>query len=1014
MNYRLLVSSVLCCVCLFCNVAIKGQNTVKDSRYMMEFDRAVELFNHGKYDASNKVFDDFVREYGDVANDMQMASIAYYNAIGAVKTNKNNAPQLVMSFIDDYPSDLRANYAWFCLGNYYFDKGKSSYKNALNAYDQVDERKLAKSDKDQYWFNLAMCYYKDGNYEKAQPIFSRLIDEGNRYYTDALYYYSFIAYNNGNYGTALEGFLKLVDDERYNEGLDYVIAQIYYEQRDLEKLVDVGNRILKSREGKKKLSSDIRAKNALVERMLGELYFRNNDYSNALKNMQMYVEDSKKIERYEQWMMGYCCYKMEKYDNAMDHLQKVVSGKDSLDYNAQYHIGICYLKSGNKTFAQKAFYSAYQLAFDQVSKENALFNYAKLSYELSSDPYKSAMVALQEYLDAYPESDKSDEAKELLMQLLVMTKSYANAVSILNSMKFKKVDVMMLEQKLCYYYGVELFNAGKYQLAMNMFERSSDMPFYPEISAKAAYWEGECYYMTKKYDEAISKYDDFLDNSGSKKSSYYAKGLYGKGYCYFKKKDYVKALATFKKMITLPEVQKDRAVYYNAVLRLADCLQQNKNYSEAIAYYDKCYKAGVGDSDYALYQQALCYGAMGQFENKAKTLRQFISSFDKSVYLASVCYELGMTNLIQNKNKEAVADFEKVVKTFPNSVYASRALLKQGLIYYNESDNANALLKLKSVVSNYGGTPEATEALAIISNIYVELNDINTFADYVKAVPNAKFGEKDRDSLLFVSAEKRYLSGDCDGAKSGLEAYLNGNNGKFAINASFYLGDCLFMSGKYDEALSRLEFVIKNPQSIFSESAYLKAATILSFNKELSNIKTALKYYEELEKLASNKTNVLAAEVGIMRCAYLIEDYEKSSVYAKRLMSNDKVTEELLVEAHFVLGSCAYIAGNKKVAMSEFKITSQLSKGEFGAEAAYLIAVIQFVDKKYTDAEKSAFNVINNYPDYEYWRAKSFILLADVYKEMGNMFQAKETLQSVIDNCEIEELREEAKSKITN
>lgn len=1008
MNYKLSIACAMFIVCsLFCT-DLDGQNTVKYDKCVMEFERGVELFNHGHYDASQNVLNEFMNDFGDVADPLQLADVAYYTAICSVRTNSGEASRLVMDFIDVYPTDLRVNYAWFCLGNYYFEKGKSWYKNALDAYSEVNEIALIKSDKDEYWFNLAMCYYKNDDSEKAQPIFSKLIKEGNKYYIDALYYYSFIAYNNSNYSTALEGFLKLVDDERYGSGLNYTIAHIYYEQRDLDNLVFIGAKLLTSRDGKK-VDKDVKAKNAVLERMIGELYFRSANYAEALKYLNMYAADSKKVDRYDQWMMGYCNYKLGNYDLAMDCMQKVVSGKDSLDYNAQYHIGICYLKSGDKTFAQKAFYNSYLLSFDKTSKENALFNYAKLSYELASDPYKAAIGSLQEYLDTYPDENSSDEARGLLMQLLVMTKNYAEAVSVLSTMKFKKIDVMMLEQKLCYYYGVELFNASKYSQAMQLFSKSGEMMFYPDIAAQSLYWEGECCYMLKRYGEAVKLFDEFIESNAGKKSPYYSKGYYSKGYCYFKLKEYGKALSSFKKMLALPDAQKNSGVYYDAMLRLADCLQQTKFYSEAISYYDKCYKAGVADSDYALYQEALCYGAMGQFGVKGKLLKQFVNSYNKSIYKPSACYELAMTSLIQNNDVEALQEFEYVAKTFPKSVYASRALLKQGLIYYNDGNNANALEKLKFVVSSYGGTAEALEALATISNIYVEMNDINAFAGYVKTVPNAKFGEKDRDSLLFISAEKRYLAGDCQGAKPGLEEYLKSDGGRFMVNASYYLGDCLFNDGKYDDALVRFEAVIKQPQGIFSETAYSKAAAIAYQKKDYSR---SLSYYEELEKLSSNKSSVLEAELGIMRSAYGVEDYEKSSNYARKLMANDKVTEELLEESHLVLGKAAYMADNYKLAMTELKIARQLSKGELGAEAGYLMALIQFKDKKYNDAEKAAFDVINSYIDYEYWRVESFILLADVYMAMGNRFQATQTLQSVVDNCEIEELKTEAENRL--
>ena len=49
------------------------------------------------------------------------------------------------------------------------------------------------------------------------------------------------------------------------------------------------------------------------------------------------------------------------------------------------------------------------------------------------------------------------------------------------------------------------------------------------------------------------------------------------------------------------------------------------------------------------------------------------------------------------------------------------------------------------------------------------------------------------------------------------------------------------------------------------------------------------------------------------------------------------------------------------------------------------------------------FHLIEEYTN-DYFVAKSFVLLSDIYVLKNNNFQAKATLESVIENCEIDEL----------
>ena len=51
-------------------------------------------------------------------------------------------------------------------------------------------------------------------------------------------------------------------------------------------------------------------------------------------------------------------------------------------------------------------------------------------------------------------------------------------------------------------------------------------------------------------------------------------------------------------------------------------------------------------------------------------------------------------------------------------------------------------------------------------------------------------------------------------------------------------------------------------------------------------------------------------------------------------------------------------------------------------------------------------------PSQEYWIAKSFLVLADNYVQTSNLFQAKHTLEGVINNYEGEDIVNEAKEMI--
>jgi len=57
-------------------------------------------------------------------------------------------------------------------------------------------------------------------------------------------------------------------------------------------------------------------------------------------------------------------------------------------------------------------------------------------------------------------------------------------------------------------------------------------------------------------------------------------------------------------------------------------------------------------------------------------------------------------------------------------------------------------------------------------------------------------------------------------------------------------------------------------------------------------------------------------------------------------------------------------------------------------------------------------DLVNEDPGYDYWITKAFMLLSDNFVAISDNFQAKETLQSIINNSEDNNAVEESKVKL--
>jgi hypothetical protein len=116
------------------------------------------------------------------------------------------------------------------------------------------------------------------------------------------------------------------------------------------------------------------------------------------------------------------------------------------------------------------------------------------------------------------------------------------------------------------------------------------------------------------------------------------------------------------------------------------------------------------------------------------------------------------------------------------------------------------------------------------------------------------------------------------------------------------------------------------------------------------------------------------------------------------------------------LGKVQLQDSNNRSAKFHFDYVIAESRNELTAEALYYRAYIHLENKKIESSRADVYRLNDDFSAYEYWVVKGFILLSDIYMLEDDLFQAKATLQSIIDNYFNKEdgLLDICKSKIAN
>jgi len=958
--------------------------------------QALDFYNKQLYSVSYERF----RETADQLRDnesLMYAECRYFMALCAYELLNKDAEYQLISFIEDFPDNARVEPASFYLANIQFREKR--FRKAYEQYAKLDPVILGESEKHEYHFKYGYSAFMTNETAVAKSNFLRVKDADNLYAVPATYYFAHIHYSEGNYATALENFRKLTGDEKFGPIVPYYITQILYFQKKYDELIEFAEPFAEQASTKRKPE---------ISKLLGEAHYSKKQFDKAVIHFEKYREStSDRLSSEDYFKIGYSYYSIKNYGKAIPEFQNAISGSDIVAQNAHYHLGDCYVKTNNKAMARNAFYLAYKLGADPFITEDAMFHFAKLSYELGINPYNEAIRALLDYIQTYPDNYRVEEAYEYLVNLYMQTKNYREALISIEQIKRPNEKLNMAYQKIAYFRGVELFNDTKYADAVSTFGKSLKFPYDRTIRAQSLFWSGESYYRLNKLDSAIAMYNSFLQSPGAISSEQYPLAFYNLGYAHFNLRQYDKALSSFRTFQDKYPANND-ALAYDAFIRTGDSFYALRRYSEAEAQYAKAVKPGVAYADYALFQRGNSKGVQGNFNGKINDLELLLKNYPNSPFRSDAIYELATTHTINENYQEAIRYFRQVIELYPNSTFHVKSMLRLGMIYNNMEQNEQALKELEKILKLYPGSEEAKEALVLIRNIYTETDRVEDFFAFVKD-HGASVSPTEQDSISYVAAENLYFKGDCSAAISSFSKYIqNFPNGAFLLKAKFYKAECEYLDKKYDAALAGYEYVINRPWSKFTEKSLLNAARIY-YGKE--NYIKAADYFGSLEEKAEYQENIHIARMGMMRSYFRDQKYGQAIVAAQKVIDTPKVSDESIAEAKSVAGVSAYMIEDFTRAQQLFEGQKKL-KSEHGAEAYYYLALINYTIGKYSDSEKLIFDLINTLPSYEYWIAKAFILLADNYVATGSFYQAKHTLRSVIDNYEGADLVMEAKRKM--
>ena len=980
-------------------IALPAQQSTVFTEATLAYKRGTDFFNQQIYGLAQKEFRAAI-ELLRPANEPEWKAVKtdaeLYNAKCAVRLGQPEAEKLTLDFLRDNSPSPAASQAALEIGDYYFNQ--KEYDRALIYYDMAPAGSGATRDEIQ--FKKGYAYFVTKQFPRAKGAFAGLKENTRSdWYYPSNYYSGCCSFFEGKYDEAEKSFKRCEQSDKYKQSVPYYITQIYAAKKQYDQVIAYGE--------PKTKSADLKNK-AEINQLVGQAYYEKGDYKKALPFLEFAATNGVQLRPADYYQLGYTQYQNAAYKPAIENFEQLTKQDSLLGQNGLYHLGDCYLKTKNKLAARTAFGQAASLNYDKSVKEDALINYAKLSYELKYD--RDAIDALQRI----PANSKYyEDAQALMSEVFLNTRDYDRAITTLESVKNRTPRLNETYQKVCYFRGLQLYQNNQKEEARRYFDKSLDNPIDRRTAALSSYWLGAI--ANENSDWAVSKQHTASFLSAAKgyndlpEESNLLMGQYTQGYNYMKLNDYKGALSNFKACVDgikragngIQSERVKRNVLGDATLRAGDCHFKNKQYSDAIIYYDEAVKRQYEGFEYALYQKAMIKGLQSNNLGKTDDLESLVSKYPNSRFTDEALFQLGDTYVQMDRPAQAKEPLRKLVSDFRGkSPLVNQALLSLALIEYNGGNTSAAINYNKQVFANNPESAEANAAEANLREIYFkDLNKPDEFFSFMETVPGRSVTNAAKDSVTYNSAEDHYEKGRYPQAIDAFTNYITKfPNGRSVLQAYYYRAESYANPSvaKYNMALKDYATVVaKGPGRFYPKSA--EKAAQLSFSTE-KNYAQSFEFARKWEESTGSDQGRLEAQGLALQSAYLTNNSVSVNEYAEKINRSGLASAEQKALANFYVGKMAYDKGDFARAYPALQNVTANATSEILPEAYHLQAQILFKQRKYDQAEDLISDANKASAGYDDWIARNLILLSDVYVEKGDKNSATAALEALLEN----------------
>lgn len=864
-----------------------------------------------------------------------------------------------------------------------YEYGKSEfYKNRFKA--AVKFLGIINKKNDEINFLLGISEFNNKNFEQSRKYLDLVNDE--IYFNRKNFYLGVISYLNDEFDSSLEFFKKSNDDDLENKYLQYLIS-INFLLKNYEEVILFENRL-----------------NLEVENIdycfffIAKSYFILEKYD---KVVDILSKLESKIDREDEisFMIAYSQYMNGDYELSKSLFKEL--SYSSLKYSqfSSFYLGMIFLDEKNYNLAKNYFYASYKKEDNSEYTKKSLINYAKSNYELGD--YDLSIAVLNKYKKSYP-NENFTEVDDLLSENYFMTNNYSRIISYLNSKGNISENDKIKFQYVTYQKGVGEFNRGNFKSSIKYFDLSKKYNLDSEIYIKSSLNKSEALFIGNLYKEAVNELLGIINLNMNVELR--KKIFLQLGYSYFNLNEYLNASKYLKNYLDLKD-NKLSSKDIDPILRLADSYYASKNFNSSIKYYNTALQNSDINRNYIIYQIGLCHYGLDDFTKSIEYMDKVILNSEKSLDDDAI-FRKAQIYFENSEFDKSIINYNLIIDEYKYSEYISYSFLNRATSYFNLKSYDQAEDDYLYVLKNISDEKIQSQAILGMQKI---VSFTNNFTQLNSLITEYKNRFPDNDNVLkiqFDNIRNLYFNQKYDDLISYVDEIFSQEEQVFnEYETNYYLAESFFKTKKYENASPVYETLLDSVNSKYFSRSLNRLAQI---NLNQKNYNRSLNYFKKLEKNSKNNRERIDSYIGSLTNYYYLKNYDSVHFYSSQINSFDKISFNNRNKINLLSAKSFLDSGDITKGIDKLLTTINLVNDESAAEANYLLAKVFYSQSQKNQALETLYALNENFSNYDYWVGKSYLLIADIFISMNEGFQANATLESLIDNTNIDEIRDEA------